>query len=119
MNISHPQLRLLLTTFADESSAKKVVRQLLEERLIACGTLLPGARSFYHWKGVVEEASEVVVLFKTDEAHSSDCMTRLAELHPYEIPEIVQVDPETVAEPYAAWIAESLFNGTRLIKPNT
>ena len=112
MNAETPHLRLIITTFSDESEAEPIVRHLLEERLIACGTLLPGARSFYHWKGVVEEASEVVVLFKTDEAHSSDCMTRLAELHPYETPEIIQLDPLSVAAPYAAWIRESLSKET-------
>ncbi len=108
MNLSPPHLRLILTTFADESSAEKVVHQLLEEYLIACGTMLPGARSLYRWKGAVEEASEVIVLFKTDEAHSEGCMARLAELHPYETPELILLNPEAVSSRYAAWIAESL-----------
>jgi periplasmic divalent cation tolerance protein len=108
MTMQNPSPRLILTTFADESEAEPIVRQLLLERLIACGTLLPGARSLYHWKGVVEEASEVVVLFKTDEVHSSTCMARLAELHPYETPEILEVVPESFSLPYAAWIKEAL-----------
>jgi periplasmic divalent cation tolerance protein len=108
MNTVPQSLRLIMTTFADESEAEPIVRQLLQERLIACGTLLPGARSLYHWKGVVEEASEIVVLFKTDEAHSSDCMARLTVLHPYEVPEIILLTPEAVAAPYVAWIRDSL-----------
>jgi uncharacterized protein involved in tolerance to divalent cations len=28
----------------------------------------------------------------------------LAELHPYEVPEIVALKPEAVAEAYAAWV---------------
>jgi periplasmic divalent cation tolerance protein len=110
MSYQSPSLRLILTTFADEASAEKVMRQLLEEQLIACGTLLPGARSFYRWKGTIEESQEVVALLKTDEMTSLRCRERLAELHPYEVPEIVQVDPEAVAEPYAAWVRESLRN---------
>ena len=112
MNDSCPQLRLILTTFVDESSAEKVVRQLLEERLIACGTLLPGAQSLYCWKGTIEASCEVVALLKTDEMTSLRCRERLAELHPYEVPEIVQVEPEAVESPYAAWIAESLSKET-------
>jgi periplasmic divalent cation tolerance protein len=80
--------------------------RLLEERLIACANLLPGARSLYRWKGGIEESSEMIVLLKTGSATAPACMTRLAELHPYEVPEILQIHPEAVTGPYAEWIAE-------------
>jgi periplasmic divalent cation tolerance protein len=108
MSDQNQTLRLILTTFADESEATPLIRTLLEEQLIACGTLLPGARSFYPWKGVVEEASEVVVLFKTDEENAPRCLERLAELHPYEVPEIIELNPLSVSAPYSVWIKETL-----------
>ena len=49
MSGHQPTLRLILTTFGDEVAARAVVRQLLEEGLIACGTLVPGACSLYWW----------------------------------------------------------------------
>lgn len=101
-------LRIILTTFSSEADAASGVRQLLEERLIACGTILPGARSLYHWKGVVEEATEVMVFLKTDQERSKFCMARLAELHPYETPEIVVLHPENVSNSYRFWVKESL-----------
>ena len=103
-----PSLRLILTTFSEEDAASAVERQLLEERLIACGTILPGARSLYHWKGKLEESSEVIVLFKTEAEIARRCMERLVELHPYEVPEIIQIDPEEVSTPYADWVRDSL-----------
>jgi len=104
-------IRLILSTFADEASASTVVRALLEERLIACGNIIPGVRSIYRWKGAVESSSEVQVLFKTDQDHAPRCMERLAELHPYEVPEILLLDVEGASAPYAAWIRESLSHG--------
>lgn len=101
-------IRLLLTTFADEAVAATVVRSLLDEHLIACGTLIPGARSMYRWKGAVEESSEVQVILKTSGEEASRCMARLAELHPYEVPEIIEVEPTSVSTPYADWIRASL-----------
>ena len=101
-------LRLLMTTFSDRESATAVVRSLLEERLIACGSILPGVTSFYHWEGDIMEAPEVVVLMKTEQANSKSCMVRLQELHPYEVPEIILLDPEVVSEPYAGWVMEVL-----------
>lgn len=103
-----PEIRLILTTFADEAAAESAVRSLLEERLIACGTLIPGARSIYRWKGVVEDSSEVQVLLKTSGEQASRCMARLVQLHPYEVPEIMELEPNAVSVPYAAWIRESL-----------
>lgn len=108
MNAETPQIRLLLTTLASEEEARKLVRQLLDERLIACGTLIPKAQSLYWWQGKIEESAEVIVMMKTDEMTSLRCRERLAELHPYEVPEIIQVEPEAVAEPYAAWVRETL-----------
>ncbi|MEI6323183.1 MAG: divalent-cation tolerance protein CutA [bacterium] len=101
-------LRIILTTFSSEADAATGVRQLLEERLIACGTILPGARSIYHWKRVVEEAAEVIVFLKTDQERSKFCMARLAELHLYDTPEIVVLHPEDVSNRYLLWVKESL-----------
>ena len=101
-------IRLVLSTFADEASATDAVRTLLDERLIACGSMIPGVRSIYRWKGQVESSSEVQVLLKTDQDHASRCMERLAELHPYEVPEILLLAPEAAAASYAAWIRDSL-----------
>jgi periplasmic divalent cation tolerance protein len=103
-----PSLGLILTTFSEETGASAVVRQLLEERLIACGTILPGARSLYHWKGKLEESTEVFVLLKTEAGIAPRCMERLTELHPYEVPEIIELNPVSVSAPYAEWVRESL-----------
>lgn len=103
-----PGIRLLLTTFSDEAAAATVVRSLLDEHLIACGTIIPGARSMYRWKGAVEESSEVQVILKTSGEEASRCMVRLAELHPYEVPEIIELDPASVSAHYTAWIRQSV-----------
>ena len=108
MSRNHPTLRLILTTFGDEEAASAVVRQLLEERLVACGTLVPGARSLYWWQGKIEESSELAVLLKTESGAAPRCMERLAELHPYDVPEIILLDPESVSAPYTAWVKGAL-----------
>ncbi len=103
-----PEIRLILTTFADEAAATSVVRTLLEERLIACGSLIPGVTSIYRWKETLEESGEVQVMLKTSAETASRCMARLAQLHPYEVPEIIELEPKAVPGPYAAWLRDSL-----------
>src|SRR5216683_3310439 len=57
---------VVLTTLANDADARALVTALVAARLVACGTLLPGARSIYRWEGQVTEEAEVVVLLKTD-----------------------------------------------------
>ncbi len=99
---------LVLTSFPDAEAAASVVRSLVEERLIACGTILPSARSIYAWKGGIEDNTEALVILKTEEALYARLEKRLARLHPYEVPEIIAWEPGAVSRPYAAWIADAV-----------
>lgn len=99
---------LVLTSFPENEIAAAAVRTLVEEKLVACGTLLPSARSIYAWQGKIEDASEVVVLLKTESSLYAKLEKRLAKLHPYEVPEIVAWEPGAVHRPYVEWVAAAL-----------
>jgi periplasmic divalent cation tolerance protein len=99
---------LAFTTFATEEDAARVVRVLVEERLIACGNLLPGARSLYRWKDGVADEREVVVLMKTRKQDWTALLSRLHELHPYETPELIAVRVAAGAPRYMAWLESAL-----------
>jgi periplasmic divalent cation tolerance protein len=99
---------LVLTTFANSEDATRVVRALVEERLIACGNLLPGARSIYRWQGQVADQPEVVVLMKTRKQDWTAFLSRLHELHPYDTPECVAVRIAAGAPKYMAWLEAAL-----------
>jgi periplasmic divalent cation tolerance protein len=101
-------LLLVFTTFGNEEDAARVARALVEERLAACGTLLPGARSFYRWEGELADEREVVVLLKTRKQDWPALLSRLHELHPYTTPECVAVRLAAVAPKYAAWLEAAL-----------
>jgi len=99
---------IVFTTFANAEDAARVVRVLVEERLIACGNLLPGARSLYRWEGKVQDQSEVVVLMKTRKQDWTALISRLHELHPYETPECIAVRIAAGAPRYMAWLESAL-----------
>ena len=102
------EILLAFTTFANEEDAARVVRVLVEERLIACGNLLPGARSLYRWKEGVADEREVVVLMKTRKQDWTALLSRLHELHPYETPELIAVRVAAGAPRYMAWLESAL-----------
>jgi len=95
---------IALSTFADEATAAQIARTLVEERLAACGTLLPRARSIYRWRETIEDAEEVVLLLKTRTERFAALCTRLHELHPYETPEITALPIVAGLAEYLLWI---------------
>ncbi len=96
---------LLLSNFPGAESARQAVRTLVEERLIACGNLIPGIESIYEWKGAVETSAEVMAVCKTTMACAPDAQARLRALHPYEVPEILQIPVSAGWPDYLAWVA--------------
>lgn len=104
-NPLHPnEVILALTTVGSTEEAELLVRALLAERLIACGTLLPSARSFYRWEGEVAEESEVLVLLKTVASQLDTIGSAFAELHPYDVPELLVFPSHGGLEQYLAWV---------------
>jgi periplasmic divalent cation tolerance protein len=97
----------VLTTVSTEAEARAIAERLVNERLAACVNALPGVKSIYRWEGKVQEASEILLLVKTAKARLSAVKAAIKELHPYELPELVALEPADVDETFAQWIAES------------
>ncbi len=95
---------VLLTTVDRRKKAEELARKVVEERLAACVTLIPGATSLYRWKGKMERAGELVLLMKT--LRPRELMRRLKELHPYEVPELLVLRAGEVSEEYLRWARE-------------
>ena len=101
-------IRLVLVTFPDLEKARQVGAQLVESQLAACVNLIPSVESIYRWHGQVEQANEVLAIFKTTAAALAEFEAKLAALHPYKVPEIIAIKPEHVAESYACWVSENV-----------
>jgi periplasmic divalent cation tolerance protein len=87
--------------------AERIVRDLVERRLVACGNVVGGVRSIYRWQGAVEEADEVLAILKARASDLGTIAERVRALHPYEVPEVVALRIAGGWAPYLAWIAES------------
>lgn len=100
------QLHLVINSCPDRESAENLARWLVEERLAACVSLLPGATSFYEWEGRLNQETEVLLLIKTAQARLDALMKNLAEKHPYEVPEIIALAADAVHPPYLQWVLQ-------------
>jgi periplasmic divalent cation tolerance protein len=103
--IDTPATVVVLTTVASEEDAVALVRALLDRRVVACGTVLPGARSLYRWEGKVADEREAVVLLKTTPARVADLEAAFAELHPYAVPELLALPVAAGLARYVGWVA--------------
>ena len=98
------KVSVVLMTAPDETVAAAIVARVVEERLAACGNLIPSIRSIYRWQDEVCDDAEVMVLFKTSDAVFEALKLRLIELHPYECPEILQIDVTGGSADYLSWV---------------
>jgi periplasmic divalent cation tolerance protein len=99
---------LILTTLGSAADARALVDGLVKDRLVACGTLLPGASSIYRWEGTLREESEVIVLLKTDASKWDALAAAVEERHPYEVPELLAVSVDRGANPYLSWLTSEV-----------
>ncbi len=100
----HTDAVVVLTTVASDEEGIALVRALLERRLVACGTLLPGARSIYRWEDKIADEREVVVLLKTRSGTVEALKAAFEELHPYKVPELLAMPVGAGLEKYLGWI---------------
>lgn len=105
LNASDTPYLLALTTAPTVEAARVLVRNLVERRIVACGTVIPGATSIYWWQGAVEENAEAVVLLKTTALRWEELAGALPGLHPYEVPELIAVPILAGHRPYLEWLA--------------
>jgi len=96
---------VVLVTGPDAAQAAALARALVEERLAACGNVVPAIRSIYRWEGKVQDESEALLLLKTTRARFPALRERVLAMHPYRVPEVVALPVEAGAEPYLAWVA--------------
>ena len=94
---------VIMTTVADEPTAAKIGRALVEQRLAACVQRLPIA-SCYRWDGEVTEDTERLLLVKTANDRVDAAMAAIKRLHPYDLPEIVVLPAAGGLDAYLRWV---------------
>ena len=98
---------LVLTTAPDLLLAKRIAHVLIEEGLAACINLGATVLSVYPWEGEVQAANEIPLTIKTTRLQCERLIKRIAELHPYDIPEAIVIPVIGGYTPYLEWVADA------------
>lgn len=96
---------VVVSTFADMDSARRVSASAVQDRMAACASMVP-VRSIYEWEGSLEDSAEYMVIFKTTSQKAGALSEYLSEHHPYDTPEIASIRVQDVNGPYMRWLSE-------------
>ena len=96
---------VVLVTTPTPERAVEIARAVVEERLAACGNVVPGLRSIYRWEGQLQDEGEALLVLKTTRARFEELKQRVLSLHPYQVPEVIALPVQAGSAPYLAWIA--------------
>ena len=89
-------------------SAERLARTVVEEGLCACVNVVPGVRSFFRWEGRVDAAGEQLLVLKTTAAAAPALRARLVELHPYQVPEVLELAVSDGLPGYLQWLTAAV-----------
>lgn len=103
---------VVFSTCAGEEEAAKLARALVEERLAACVSVIPGVRSFYQWKGALESSSECLLVIKSSHDLFAQLGAALERMHSYELPEVIALPVVDGSPPYLAWLEANIRHTT-------
>ncbi len=114
MSTLKPQKTIVvLSTVGSEQDALCIGKTLVEEKLAACVNVVPNVRSLYTWKGKLCDEQEWLLIAKTWGSLFDVLKTRILELHPYELPEVICIPIADGHGPYLDWIVESTAGASK------
>ena len=97
---------IIVSTFPTKQSVTSIANKLVKKRLTACVNITT-ISSIYTWKGKIENQNEYLALFKTTKKNQSVLKKELKKLHPYDVPEIAEINVESINQPYMKWLVDS------------
>lgn len=102
------EARIVLTTAGSAEEARRIAQALVERRLAACVNIVPQIESVYRWQGRVENATEWLMIIKTQAEAFERIRDAIRELHSYDLPECVMLKVDAGSEPYLQWINDNV-----------
>jgi periplasmic divalent cation tolerance protein len=99
---------VVFSTCSGEEEAGKLAQALVEERLAACVSVIPGVRSYYRWQGAIESSAECLLVIKSSRELLAPLCATVDRLHSYEVPEVVALPIVDGAAAYLEWLGASV-----------
>ena len=99
---------ILYCTVPDQHTAETISENLVKDKLAACCNIVPGLKSIYRWEKKVQSDDELLLIIKTRFTLYSEIETRINDLHPYTVPEIIALPLINGSVEYLNWMDENV-----------
>jgi periplasmic divalent cation tolerance protein len=93
----------IYVTTGSMDEAKKIAKDLLDQKLIACANMFP-ITSLYFWDDALQEDSEIAVIMKTRSGLVDTLIEEIKKIHSYDVPCIVSWEIVTGNQEYLSWV---------------
>ncbi len=97
---------IIISTYPDKKSIIKISNKLVKTKLVACVNITK-ISSIYAWQGKIENTSEYLAIFKTTNKNKKILKEKIKSTHPYDVPEIVEIEVLSINKPYLDWLVNS------------
>lgn len=97
---------IIISTYPDKKSIIKISNKLVKTKLVACVNITK-ISSIYAWQGKIENISEYLAIFKTTNKNKKILKEKIKSTHPYDVPEIVEIEVLSINKPYLDWLVNS------------
>ena len=98
-------VRIVVTSVGLLGQAEQLASALVERRLAACVNIVGPTRSIYRWKDALQSEQEYLLFIKTTAERAANLAATFAELHPYELPEQVELAVDGGSDAYLQWVS--------------
>jgi len=98
---------VIISTYPNKKSISKIANELVKSQIVACVNISK-ISSIYSWNGKVENSSEYLAIFKTITKNKTLLKKKIKESHPYDIPEIAEIDITSIDKSYLKWMIQSI-----------
>ena len=97
---------IIISTYPDKKSIIKISNKLVKTKLVACVNITK-ISSIYAWQGKIENTSEYLAIFKTTNKNKKILKEKIKSTHPYDVPEIIEIEVLSINKPYLDWLVNS------------
>ena len=97
---------IIISTYPDKKSITKIAKMFVKNKTSACVNISK-ISSIYSWNDKIENSSEYLAIFKTTSKNKKLLKQKIKETHPYDVPEIAEVDVSSINKPYLDWLIDS------------
>ena len=98
---------LIISTFPSAESITDISKDLIVSKKLCACVSLTKVRSIYYWNNKLEDQEEFIVFFKTTKLCAKRLKDEIKKLHPYEVPEILELKIDDVCRDYLSWLVQS------------